>query len=60
MNEKQARCLGRIEAMVAELHKKLPTVEKRVGSLERSRSYAKGATVVFAAAVAAIWKAFNG
>ena len=58
MNQ-QSQQLGRIEQMVKDLHSDMPKVEKRVGSLERSRSYAKGAAAVLTVCASAAWAFFK-
>jgi len=60
MNHDESQCLGRIEALVTDVHENLPLIEKRVGSLERSRSYAKGAAAVCGALAVAVSSAVWG
>ncbi len=58
MNQ-ESQQLGRIEQMVKDMHDEMPKVQKRVGSLERSRSYAKGAAAVFTVCASAAWAFFK-
>lgn len=53
--EEMQRSLGRIEGKLDTVSEALRPIEKRVGSLERSRSYATGMAAVCAAAAAAAW-----
>ncbi len=53
------RSLGNIECKMDSIHEQLPAINKRVGSLETTRTYGLGALGAFTVLSGLVWRYFK-